>query len=561
MLTCDALLPLLDARVETILSQQVLDRSLPDFGGFVEEGMAGGTGVGHVVPLGYAYLLEGSRHFRSSEVVERILLGAEFGRKARWASGRFDLITTNFDSAPDTGFLVQAMAPVVRAARQEGDDAGAGKIAEALGELIRTAALGMASGGFHTPNHRWVLVAALSQAQALFPDLDVMDTVEAYLAETIDINADGEYTERSTGVYNAVCNRSLRIAAEALDRPELLHPVRKNLDLSYHLLHADGTVVTSVSRRQDRGQRTVPVGLVDSYYAMARMESNGFYAAVADWLFDLQPGGLPWTLHPFLEHPEWREDGLKREPLPESYSKVYPVAGLWRVRRGRMSATTASGITAPFSLKHGEAALTAVKVCASYYGTAQFVGEAFREADGGVRMTHPGRGWHYDSPGYFQPLGEPVDQAQWEEVRRRREFSAVPPLVMDLTVEEVEGGFDLRIVAGGLDGVPLQIACDFAPGGELDFESGAIQGVEGQTAFLKSGYATYHAGNDAISVGPGAYAHRMWHMRNSEPAPEAFRLLITLVTPVDRMLEVRCGMWSTAMEGILKVEDGGQVRG
>ena len=27
MLTCDALLPLLDARVETILSQQVLDRS------------------------------------------------------------------------------------------------------------------------------------------------------------------------------------------------------------------------------------------------------------------------------------------------------------------------------------------------------------------------------------------------------------------------------------------------------------------------------------------------------------------------------------------------------
>ena len=305
MLTYDALLPLLDAQVESILSRQVLDRSLPDCGGFVDEGMAGGTGVGHVVPLSYAYLLGGSRHFRSSEVVERILLGAEFGRKARRASGRFDLIITNFDSAPDTGFLVQSMAPVVRAAREDGDDAGAGEIAEALGELIRTAAPGMASGGFHTPNHRWVLVAALSQARALFPDLDVMGTIEAYLAETIDINADGEYTERSTGVYNAVCNRSLRIAAEALDRPELLDPVRKNLDLSYHLLHADGTVVTSVSRRQDRGQRAIPVGLVDSYYAMARMESNGFYAAVADWLFHLQPGGLPWTLHPFLEHPEW----------------------------------------------------------------------------------------------------------------------------------------------------------------------------------------------------------------------------------------------------------------
>ena len=336
MLTYESLLPMLDARVSSILSKQVLDRSRPDCGGFVDYGLAGGTGVGQVVPLCYAYLLKGSTHFRSTEILERILLGAGFGRRIRRESGRFDLVETNFDSAPDTGFLVQSMAPVVAAARQVADDAGAEEIAEALGELIRTATPGMADGGFHTPNHRWVLVSALAQVRALFPDLDVMDAIEAYLAETIDINADGEYTERSTGVYNAVCNRSLRIAAKALDRPELLDPVRKNLDHSYHLLHADGTVVTSVSQRQDRGTQTIPVGLVDSYYAMARMEENGFYAAVADWLIDQETAGPPWTLHPFLEHPEWREDNLKRERLPESYSKVYPVSGIWRVRRGRM---------------------------------------------------------------------------------------------------------------------------------------------------------------------------------------------------------------------------------
>ena len=333
MLTYESLLPMLDARVSSILSKQVLDRSRPDCGGFVDYGLAGGTGVGQVVPLCYAYLLKGSTHFRSTEILERILLGAGFGRRIRRESGRFDLVETNFDSAPDTGFLVQSMAPVVAAARQVADDAGAEEIAEALGELIRTATPGMADGGFHTPNHRWVLVSALAQARALFPDLDVMDAIEAYLAETIDINADGEYTERSTGVYNAVCNRSLRIAATVLDRPELLDPVRKNLDLSYHLLHADRTVVTSLSQRQDRGTQTVPVGLVDSYYAMARMEENGFYAAVADWLIEQESAGPPWTLHPFLEHPEWREDNLKREPLPDSYSKVYPVSGIWRVRR------------------------------------------------------------------------------------------------------------------------------------------------------------------------------------------------------------------------------------
>ena len=193
------------------------------------------------------------------------------------------MLTTNFDSAPDTGFVVQAIAPVVFAARQQTmDDAGAAEIADALGELIQTSAPGMVAGGFHTPNHRWVLVAALAQAQALYPELEVSATVDAYLGEGIDINADGEYSERSTGVYNAVVNRALLRAAQVLARPDLLEPVRRNLDLSYHLLHADATAVTSISKRQDRDTRAVPTGLADGYHALAHLDGNGFYAAVAD---------------------------------------------------------------------------------------------------------------------------------------------------------------------------------------------------------------------------------------------------------------------------------------
>ena len=78
------------------------------------------------------------------------------------------------------------------------DDEGAQAIAVALGELVQTAEPIMMAGGFHTPNHRWVLVAA--QAQMLYPELRVLPAVEAYLGEGIDINADGEYMERSTGV-------------------------------------------------------------------------------------------------------------------------------------------------------------------------------------------------------------------------------------------------------------------------------------------------------------------------------------------------------------------------
>ena len=327
--------------------------------------------------------------------------------------------------------------------------------------------------------------------------------------------------------------------------------MRRNLTLSYHLLHADGSVVTSISSRQDRGQKTIPVGLVDSYYALARQDENGFFAACADWLFDLNPGGVPWVMHPFLEHPEWRDDDLDREPLPDSYSKVYPVSGMWRVRRGQASATVAKGITAPFSLTYGGVELTAVKLCASYFAVAQFNAASMEGDETGVALRDPGRGSVHGSPGYYQPIGKPVTSETWGEVRRERDHYALPPFAVDLKIDEVEGGFDLTVDASAYDKVPFQMAFDFVPGGELDMDTGAVQGRAGEVALLKAGKAIYHVGMDGISVGPGTYAHRMWQMRGSEAAPGLFRVLLTNVTPVKQTVEVRYGQWSTATEELV----------
>ena len=70
-----------------------------------------------------------------------------------------------------------------------------------------------------------------------------------------------------------------------------------------------------------------------------------------------------------------------------------------------------------------------------------------------------------------------------------------------LEVEEVDGGFDLHVKSEGYDRVPFQIACDFVPGGELDFDSGTVRGKVNEITLLKQGYATYHISNDAISIG------------------------------------------------------------
>lgn len=552
----------LDESIDALVTRQIDDPNHPDDGGFVgpEDGLANPSGVSAAATYGYGYLLPESAHAGDLGLVERIEAAAAWGRRRRTAGGRFDLLSTNFDSSPDTGFTVQAMAPVVRAAqRVAATDPGAARIVEALGELMRTAGPGMVSGGFHTPNHRWVLVSALSMCSELFPDLapQLMPTVEAYLAEGIDINEDGEFTERSTSVYNPVCDRALRLAAESLGRDELLDHVRANLEMSYHLMHQDGTVVTSFSTRQDRGARAVPVGLADAYYWLARKQEDPRFAAMAEWLVARSGTGGLWTLEPFLTHPEWRDESSVCLTAPEtSYRKAYLASGLWRARRERTSATVAEGMDSPFSLRHGEAELSAVRVSSTYFATGQFVGEKMEMIDGdaGTRLRHPGRNSMkhypegYDGPLYWLPLsdGTKVEAGNWSDVRPRRPRNPLPPqqIVMEVTEAAVSGNemaaFDLHLrTEGGVEGVPFQVVCVFEPGGIITTDSAILQTPAGSTAFLCDGEAAYRVGSDIIRVGPGASAHTLWHMHNSVDDPDRFRLIITLRSPIDYTLKIR----------------------
>ena len=212
MFSFSALIPSLDRLVEGLMRRQVTDPRRPDYGGIVSEreGLADGVGLGGLSYLAYAYLLEESSFHENEDLLDRIRLGGQFARRARRASGRFDLAATNFDSAPDTAFLVQALAPAVKAARMHTrgcDGIGSQVIADELGEIIEVAAPGIASGGFHTPNHRWVIVSALAQARELYPELDVEEAIFAYLGEGIDLNVDGEYCRRLQPLPQIGCRK------------------------------------------------------------------------------------------------------------------------------------------------------------------------------------------------------------------------------------------------------------------------------------------------------------------------------------------------------------------
>jgi hypothetical protein len=559
MYAYEPILRRLERAVRASYARQVSDPARFDHGAFLSErdGCANPDHTTNAKDLAgacYGFLAEGSTLAGDDELFQRIELAIGFQRRAQRPTGLIDLISINWESPPDTGFTVQLLAPVVELARRHaaaGDDR-AQIIADRLGEYVRTAAAGMIGRGFQTPNHRWVVCSALAQAEALFPDLGAREYVDSILAEGIDINADGEYSERSTGIYTAVCNRSLRFMADVLGKPELLDHVRKSLDLMAHLFHEDGSIVTSISNRQDRGQRIVPLSIADSFYDLARRDGNGVWASLADHLAangsDTAHG--IWLIQPFMTHPEYRDDTLARQPLPDHYRKVYPASGLWRVRSGPLSATAATRNLTAFAVRCGDAALKAVKIASTYSHSGKFWAETLEEIEGGVRLTHQASAKLI--PGYDLPVGRPVPPGEFMELRSERERWTLPPMDQVLDIREVEGGFDLRVrTQGGLDRVTCQIECCFEGPGEWETADQVIQVDNGQTTILKSGHGIFHRGDHGISVGPGGDAHRMWQMRGTEPEPDSFRVLLTFRTPIDQVLEIRYGRWSPATKGLL----------
>ena len=520
----------------------------PNQGGVVRAdwGLAEPTGtVGLTAAAGLLYLSRAIRpHEAPSEpsnevVLDRMRLAADYLARVQRPSGRIDLRDCNYDSAPDAAFAVQALCPLIELgrpirARSTAWDA----VLRSVERFVRAALVGMLDGGFHTPNHRWVMAAAMTWAGRLFPDVDVQSVVRAYLAEGFDLNEDGAYTEQSAGLYDGICDRSLMLLHQYGGNSEALQAACANLTLNLHLLHPDGTIETGASRRQDRGQRPIPAALTLPYLMAYDVVQDSRFAEAADFLWARSQGdaaGLTWYL-------------LKRgdvevssgHAFPFDFARMFPAAGLWRSRRGAISATAFRGQTNLFRLIYGRAELRGVRISQSYFGAGRFVGDEMLPEGSGCLLRSNGGGVVH-RPGYDFPMGRPVDPSRWFEIRSEREWRPLPPCVSELSIAEADGGYDLTYrTLDGMEGVTAQLALDFAPGGVFETADTCLEAQPGQVLFLKSGYAAMRYGHDLIEVGPGAHAHRMWAMRDAETAPEHVRVLLTFETPVQHRLRIRC---------------------
>lgn len=495
---------------------------------------------GFVVAMAVASSAPGSKYFGTEELVGPMLAAIRYMLAAQHADGTVDYFETNFHSPPDLAFILEGSCPACLLLRASPVSALA-TVGKELGRFIQRGAAALVSGGVHTPNHRWVVCAALAWVHTLFPDPSYLARIDQWLAETIDIDPDGQYTEKSTTVYSPIVDRALITVARLLKRPELYEPVRKNLEMTLYYVHPDGEVVTEASRRQDRYQRGSMARYYYAYRTLALRDRDGRFAAMCRQIErsvrPRQPGELAW----YLTEPEMGGALPADLPLPTDYAKVFSYSSLARIRRGAASGTILGGNTTFFSFRKGAAALEAVRMATAFFGKGQFMSDALVARAGRYELRQ-----ELDGP-YFQPLSK-EQMAGGEHTkmtangtlasnsRALRVRSNVQTLEAVVSIHEVGGRFDLAISIQGTADVPVVIELAFRHGGVL-------HGVEAvpqlKDAFLlRNGTGRYVAGGDEIEFGPGRAEHTYTQVRGALPKAEGQSVYLTGVTPFDLKLRI-----------------------
>lgn len=482
----------------------------------------------------------GSRHHGDAALLDPLARAAAALVAAQHDDGTIDLVATNFHSPPDTAFVVETIGPVASLLRRAADPAEAAVLAS-LERFLRRAGEALVTGGIHTPNHRWVVCAALALIHARFPDPRYVARIDQWLAEGIDLDPDGQFTEKSTSVYSPVVDRALLTVALRLDRPALFEPVRRNLEMTLYYVHPDGEVVTEASKRQDKYQRGSMARYYYSYRTLARLDGNGRFAAMARQIERHAAGQLTRELLTFLEEPDFGAALPDDAPLPEDYAKVFAHSHLARIRRGRVSGTVLAQNSTLFSFRKGAAALEAVRLASAFFGKGQFAGEALVVRDGAHHLEQK-----LEGP-YFQPLssaqiagGEHVRMAPNGTLavdgRAARAQSNIQRLRSRVAVNESDGRFRLAICVDGTEGVPVALELAFRHGGRLEGVE-PVPGIDG-AYLLKAGEGRYRAGDDTITFGPGRAGHAWTQLRGALPKWDGQSVYLTGFTPFRLNLDI-----------------------
>ncbi len=481
------------------------------------------TAVGMMEVFTAAYCCRESRFYQDAEVLRRLALAAGFVERILSPDGNIYLPTTNFNSPPDTGFAVRSAAVTALLARRE----RAAAISALIDPLVQRMARAIRDGGIHTPNHRWVVCAALAQVNELWPDTAWIRRINQWLAEGPDIDSDGQWSERSTVTYNPICDAAFVVMAEKLGRAELLDPVRRNLESMLYLLHADGEVETGFSRRQDLNVRGTMAGYWFPLQYFAAKLGDRRFGELARQHFDAAA-----SLATLMAYPELNRTDYAADPVPATYVREFTHNGLVRFRDGLASVTLSTAPRDRFlSFRYGGVVVNAVRFASAFFGKGQFIPErAEKLGPRRWRLTQSLAG------PYYQPLtpSRAVDGDRWAESRLQRVQTEVCRLTQSATVSCDPQGIRLEVRAEGTADVPVAVEISLREGVEAEGVSGSLWSAAAGRLHHRSAQ-----GSTVIEIEGGGVEHRYTDIRGALPRLPGTSIYVTGLTPFRREFRFR----------------------
>lgn len=522
-----------DTHLPRLLQRQEDEKNHQWFGGIVDGyGIhSAGATSGFIRNAACALLSQQSKYYYDADVFRRLESAVKFLLKYQHDDGTIDLRTTNFHSTPDTGFVMEWVCAVYGLLTKV-DDAGFDPLRSDLKEFIEKAAQALTVGGIHTPNHRWVVCMALARANSLFPNEQYVARIDEWLGEHIDIDPDGQFTEKSSSIYSPLTDRCLITMARLLQREHLYEPVRQNLDMTLYYIHPNGEVVTEASKRQDQYKYGSMAPYYYPYRFMALKDNNARFAFMSTWIEE-KPERLVSNLIYFLEDEQLKSELPNPVPLPTNYEKYFSYSNLARFRRENVSATVLADNYTFFSFRKNEAVLQAVRLASAFFGKGQFTGEKLEVVDGIYVMSQK-----LDGP-YYQPFPKDdiPDDGDWEKMdKEKRTKSEIQELRSTIKVMEHDAAFEINIDINGTERVPVAIELAFKHGGRLrNVED--VPSIE-NAFFLKEGMGQYRYKNQTIEFGPGLHQHRWTQLRGAEQKLDAMCVYLTGFSPFSFKLKV-----------------------
>ncbi len=499
------------------------------------------------------YLNSRSRYYKSEKLMEALQLAADGVARVQRKSGYIDYPCCNFFSAPDTSFCYKRLNDGYRLMKKYQDVADTTILQKKYLAIMRMAAEAIRDGGFHTPNHRWGICAALMQAAKLFADdtefaKSLMDRTVLYLQEGIDGNAEGEYAERSTGNYNAVVNNAMMAMYQCSKDVKYLGYVERNLNMMMYYIEPNDMVFTQNSTRQDQGKEIFMDKYLYQYlYLLAYDGTDGFIKLTPEEhaRFDGAAHQIikgcaetgrqaPNCLHLLMIYDKTLDYTFENCGFLKTYHKLFKEAGVLRVKKENYSYTVMKNRSAflYFNVNGLEAYL---KIGESYCEIRNFVPDEMDVQEGKTVLSHTARGW------YYLPWKEKQNTSDWWQMdHKKRDLMITSDLHTQVVITELADGLEISVDTDGLERLPLRMELCVPSQTTLENDHFCMETVAGKSMVLSDDYVTMTKGLTSIEFGPGACEHHFkGHYSGEEVNADGYTIYCNTYTPTKRVYTLK----------------------